>query len=135
MLTSTIDGVLVETSVIIRYFRTSQRQLSLFERAKRVYDRLYLSTMTIYDVEFGAARDGSTSDLSAVLPYVEVLEINQQVAEQAAQLRSALISQNQNIGIQDNFIAATGLVHDFPVLTYNVNHFSRVPGLQVIPPF
>lgn len=82
MLTSTINNILVDVS--IRHFRTSRPQISLYRHARRVYNRLYLSTMTIYEVEFGAARAGRMSDLYTILPYVEVLEMDQQVAEQAA---------------------------------------------------
>lgn len=135
MRTTPVDEIWVETTIIIRHFRTSQKQISLLRRAEHKYDKLYLSTMTIYEIELGAARAGRTSDLDVILPLMEVLEIDQRVAEQAAQLHSLLISRNQDIGIKDVFIAATCLVHSLPILTYNVNHFSRVPGLSIIPLF
>ncbi|MCZ6679241.1 MAG: type II toxin-antitoxin system VapC family toxin [Candidatus Poribacteria bacterium] len=126
--------ILIETTVIIRYLRTPRRLNTALAKALATYHQCFLSTIMVYEVEFGAARAGRTSDLSTVLPYVEVLEIDQRSAEQAAQLHSLLISRNQDIGIKDVFIAATCLVHTLPILTYNMDHFSRVPGLQVIPP-
>ena len=35
------------------------------------------------------------------------------------------------IGANDLWIAATGLAYDMPVVTRNVDHFRRVPGLDV----
>lgn len=35
------------------------------------------------------------------------------------------------IGTNDLWIAATGLAHDMPIVTRNVEHFRRVPGLEV----
>ena len=128
--------ILIETSIIITYIRTRHKgNTTLFEKAIATYHRCFLSALNVYEVEFGAARAGRTSDLYLILPFVEVLGVDQQVAEQAAQLHSLLISQNRDIGIKDVFIAATCLVHALPILTYNVSHFSRVPGLQIIPPF
>jgi tRNA(fMet)-specific endonuclease VapC len=35
------------------------------------------------------------------------------------------------IGANDLWIAATGLAYEMPVVTRNVEHFKRVPGLEV----
>jgi len=35
------------------------------------------------------------------------------------------------IGTNDLWVAATALAHDMPVLTRNVDHYRRVPGLDV----
>jgi predicted nucleic acid-binding protein len=36
------------------------------------------------------------------------------------------------IGANDLWIAAAGLAHGLPVVTRNAQHYSRVPGLEVI---
>jgi tRNA(fMet)-specific endonuclease VapC len=63
-----------------------------------------------------------------------VLPFDSGIAKRAAKLHAELISQNQNIGIKDVFIAATCLVNDMPLLTSNERHFSRVLELTVINP-
>jgi tRNA(fMet)-specific endonuclease VapC len=42
-----------------------------------------------------------------------------------------LESKGQKIGDMDTFIAATALEEDLIVVTGNVEHFSRIPGLKV----
>ena len=90
--------------------------------------------MSLYEVEFGAARAGRISDLTDVLPYLDILSIDKTVAEQAARIHADLIALNREIGVKDVFIATTAMVNELPILTYNIEHFRRIPGLQVISP-
>jgi predicted nucleic acid-binding protein len=108
--------------------------MSAFRKAARRYTSLFLSVMSLYEVEFGAARAGRISDLTGVLPYVDVLPIDETVAEQAAKIHANLVALNQEIGVKDVFIATTAIVNELPILTYNIGHFQRVPGLQVVSP-
>jgi len=126
------DRVLVDTSILIRHFRSKEPQISVFRKAIRCYD-LCLSAITAYEMEFGAVRAGRLSDLGVILPYVEVIPIDLDVAIKASELHATLISRNQDIGIKDVFIAATCLVYDVPILTYNQAHFFRTP-VRVIEP-
>ena len=126
--------VLIDTSVLIRHFRTPPTAMSAFRKAARRYTLLFLSVMSLYEVEFGAARAGRISDLTNVSPYVEILPIDKTVAEHAARIHADLVALNQDIGVKDIFITATAMVNELPILTYNIRHFQRVPGLQVVSP-
>ena len=128
------NRVLVETSVLIRHFRTPPATMSAFRKAVRRYTSLFLSVMSLYEVEFGAARARRISDLTDVLSYLDILPIDKTVAEQAARIHADLISLNREIGVKDVFIATTAMVNELPILTYNIEHFRRIPGLQVISP-
>jgi len=90
--------------------------------------------MTLYEVEFGAARAGRLSDLNDVLPFVKALPIDQRIAERAARLHADLIAAGKDIGVKDAFIGATRVVNSMPILTRNVRHFRRIPELRVISP-
>lgn len=47
-------------------------------------------------------------------------------------MRATHLRDNGNlIGANDLWIAATGLAYEMPVVTRNVEHFKRVPGLEV----
>lgn len=120
------NRVLVDTSILIRHFRSRERHTSIFRQAIRRYD-LYLSVITAYEIEFGAVRAGRLSDLEIILPYVEVLPIGLETAIKASELHATLIRRNQDIGIKDVLIAATCLAYDLPILTYNQAHFYRTP--------
>ena len=99
------NRVLIETTVIIEYLRTRHRAtITNFEKAIATFDECFLSAITVYEVEFGAARAGRISDLTNVLPYTEILPIDKTVAEQAARIHADLVSLNREIGVKDALI-------------------------------
>lgn len=62
----------------------------------------------------------------------EVMPITTEIAECFGRLNRDLKQAGRTIGANDTWIAATALVHEAPLLTRNVAHFTRVPGLRVI---
>ena len=61
-----------------------------------------------------------------------LIGLNQAVMEVFARLRLNLRKQGALIPDFDLLIAATALTHDLTLLTRNVRHFSRIPGLKVL---
>ena len=51
-----------------------------------------------------------------------------------ARLRGMLRRNGEMIGIGDLIIAATALEHERTLVTRNVRHFSRIPGLSILNP-
>lgn len=63
-----------------------------------------------------------------------ILGINQPVAEVWADLRRRLRTKGEGLPDADLLIGATALYHDMTVVTGNVRHFARMPGLSVLAP-
>ncbi|MDB4474158.1 type II toxin-antitoxin system VapC family toxin [Opitutaceae bacterium] len=61
-----------------------------------------------------------------------ILPVDELVALQFGSVSRFLRSKGKLIGPNDIWIAATALAHEAPLLTRNVAHFTRVPGLRVI---
>lgn len=122
--------VLVETSILLRHFREKGKGKTVFEQAAETHRR-YISSVTVFEIEFGAIRAGRTSDLQDILKLVEILPFGRAEAEQAARVHADLVSRNEIIGIRDVFIAGTCLAHRLPILTENEEHFRRVRGLTL----
>ncbi|MED5371351.1 MAG: type II toxin-antitoxin system VapC family toxin [Myxococcota bacterium] len=66
-----------------------------------------------------------------VLPRLTVLPFDLDCARVYASVRAELSSKGQPIEDADLMIAATALHHRLTVVTANVRHFGRVPGLRV----
>lgn len=60
-----------------------------------------------------------------------VLPSTPEVSWQYGRTYRHLRDNGQLIGANDLWIAATGLAYDMPVVTRNIDHFRRVPGLEV----
>jgi predicted nucleic acid-binding protein len=68
-----------------------------------------------------------------VLPAVTVLSYDVAAARVYGQVRAQLESAGRSLADADLQIAATALVHDLELVTGNVKHFNRVPGLRISP--
>lgn len=60
-----------------------------------------------------------------------ILPITDQVVERFAQTRARLRQQGQMIPDMDLFIASTALDANLTLITRNLRHFARIPGLQL----
>lgn len=124
--------ILVDTTILIDHFRKLKKDRTLLWKAFSFFEKLYISTITLYEVELGYQRDKRPSELSALLPFLALIPLDDMIARHAASLHSTLIAQNKDIGIRDVFIASTALVQGLPLLTLNIKHFERVPDLSLI---
>ena len=68
-----------------------------------------------------------------VLPAVTVLSYDVAAARAYGQVRAQLESTGRPLADADLQIASTALVHDLELVTGNVKHFNRVPGLRIAP--
>ena len=68
-----------------------------------------------------------------VLPAVTVLSYDTAAARVYGQVRAQLESAGRPLADADLQIAATALLHDLELVTGNVKHFRRVPGLLISP--
>jgi predicted nucleic acid-binding protein len=68
-----------------------------------------------------------------LLPALSILPYDARVARAYGQLRAALEAAGRRLADADLQIAATALVHELELVTGNVRHFSRVPGLKLQP--
>jgi hypothetical protein len=67
-----------------------------------------------------------------VLARVRILPVDAEVAVRAGDVHAALAARRIPIGLEDVLIGATALVQGAEVVTRNVRHLSRIPGLRVV---
>lgn len=96
----------------------------------------FASEITRYELRFGAMLRDDGGTLWAlierqILPLARWLAVDAHVVLAAADLAAMLRRTGQLIEWPDEMLAATAQVHRLTVVTRNVRHFERVPGLQV----
>jgi tRNA(fMet)-specific endonuclease VapC len=130
---------LVDSSIWISLER---RGLTLNDLAQMVGDEpLRLASITASELLFGVHRADSPrrrrrreSFVEEILSLVPVLGFDIAAARTHARLWALLATAGTSIDAIDLIIAATAFANDLPVLTENVRHFERVPGLIVRQP-
>lgn len=95
-----------------------------------------LSAMTLYELYWGVGYVEKSREaidrLDAVLGTKEIYDITPPVARKAGRIAGTLTAKGRAVNDPgDELIGATGIVHDEPVLTSNVDHFERIPDLAV----
>ena len=117
----------------------------LFDRAPTVSLRPILSQdgLAISEVTFGEVYDGVIHGRDAIaaeiafsefLTAIDVLPLTRDIWKQFAHIRGALRRRGQLISDFDIVIGATALEFDLTLVTYNVRHFERIPGLRIYEP-
>lgn len=130
-------GLMVDTNIFIRFEKIGRAiDLSPWEPAERVY----VSVVTVSELLMGVHRADTeerrqrrSAFVEAVISGVEVLDFTIGCARVHAEIYADLAKKGQMIGAHDLIIAATARHHGFSILTDNVDEFSRVPSLRVIP--
>jgi tRNA(fMet)-specific endonuclease VapC len=93
--------------------------------------RLYLSFVVAGELAAGIAMRDRARWEAFLSPFF-VLASTPDVSWQYGRAYRHLHDNGRLIGANDLWIAATGLAYQMPVVTRNLEHFRRVPGLDVV---
>lgn len=124
---------LVDTNILVYAFKG---QGGCRERINRAPPQsLAISTITIFEIEFGLAKSNNPSHLreflQKLLQRCQLLPLDEPSAAHAGRLRAYLAALGQPIGPYDLLIAGIALAHNLTLVTRNTREFERVPGLKI----
>ena len=94
----------------------------------------FTSAICLTELRYGAVRHPRGAPIwerieGEILPRLRVLSVSMGEALRAGDLLAELAGRGESIGLEDVLIAATALESGLTVVTRNLKHFSRVPGL------
>ena len=110
---------------------------------KKVVDRLaacrpkdcFISVVTEFELFQGADRapleyrDDERAKVARFVTLFQILPFDSECARIAASINAGLLNQGTPVSITDVFIAATGLRHQWTVVTSDTKDFHRIDGL------
>ncbi len=89
------------------------------------------TVITEFELRSGVRSRREAKAVEALLDALDVFSLDQPAARRASEVRRALESKGQAIGMADSLIAGICLERNGILLTRNVKHFSRVDGLTL----
>lgn len=97
-------------------------------------DELHTSAVCVMELRFGALRHPDSARLwsriqEEILSRVSILAFGPEEALEAAEILATLQSRGEPLEVEDIQIAATARAHGLTVVTRNLRHFERIPGL------
>lgn len=123
--------LLVDTSVLIEYFRKQDKTKTFLYELAGKYPEIHVSAVTKFEVWVGNRPD-ATEFWTALFSTLKTIPFADREAEEAGRIQQNLLKTNRQIGISDVLIGATALIHAFPIATLNTKHFERIDGLTLI---
>ena len=122
--------VLADTSVLIDFFRKSDKANSfLIGLVKQDYS-FCISAITEFEIYTGAT-DNQLDYWNEFLKKTQVLSFDKNVVKVAVELNRTLKRRRKQIEMADLFIAATAIESKLPLATINKKHFERIDQLEL----
>lgn len=119
---------LIDTTIIIDYLRGDRKVLEFLKSSSSTY----ISLITQVEVYQGARNKEELKNWDKVLANFIVLPVTAQISEKAVELIKTY-HLSHGLLILDSFIAATAIIHHYPLVTTNIKHFQMIKELSIIP--
>lgn len=129
---------------MIRYLLDTNVVISLIGKKSEILQNRFLSrqagslaisVIVMHELSFGAYKsqrvEHNLETARLFLRNVPVLDMDQQDATTAGEIRAALAMSGKPIGPYDVLLAGQAKARDLTLVTNNIREFERVPGLRV----
>jgi len=127
--------ICLDTDVLSVFLRSGASPSAQRRLAEVAADSHFTTSITLGELLYGAVRRRSVSLIRAVEEYVQgdvtIVPFDEPAARSYAEIRVGLEATGQRLDDPDLRIAAICVAHDLTLVTGNVRHFERVPGLRV----
>ncbi|MGB9883017.1 MAG: type II toxin-antitoxin system VapC family toxin [Microgenomates group bacterium] len=129
-----MNNYFLDTSVIIDYLRGKEEAV---KKIKELDGNLTSSYICLSELFEGVYRSKQKEKVKNIIlnffnSLNTVFTIDEKIAEKFGQLRKQLKEKGEAIEDIDIFIAATCIINNLILVTYNKKHFSRIKDLKII---
>ena len=126
--------VVLDTNILVEILRNSKHSALLVEKISKTAP---VSTTMIneYELLLGAKFSDkpfeNETKVQVLLKKLTVLHLTKDSVALASQIQANLMKKGQQVDFADLLIAAIALANNQTLVTRNVKHFERVPGLKI----
>lgn len=111
--------LMVDSSILINYFRKTDKANSKLVSHFRYYDHLYISSVTEFEV-INSASQAHLQFWDGMLIRFAILDFDSKAARQASDIVAQLKIKRKTIDKPDLFIAATAVVNGLTLYILNI---------------
>lgn len=124
---------LIDTDICSLYLK---RPSQLAAKFQQYYGRLHLPAITVGELRAWTLRRNAppsrANDLDNLLRVVDVVVVDQAVADRFGAIRALQLDTGTQTPRLDLLIGATALVHNLTLVTHNVKDYANVQGLHIV---
>ena len=125
------DMILLDTSILIDYFRKTRKEKTFFVELSEQYDFFAISVVTKFEIYIGS-NELQKDFWDKVFEEFTILPLSEECSDTAVEIQQKLKKLGEPIDFADLLIAATAKYHNLPVATMNIKHFKRITDLEII---
>lgn len=134
MTTNDVKGYILDTDTWIEYFhRRSGVGAHIIQIPK---DEIFASEVTIAELTYGATHSQNVEkhmrEPKMIRANFKVLPIVEDWVDDYVEIRHSLASQGLSAGDFDILIAVTARRLNLTVVTHNIKHFGKMPGIKYV---
>ena len=118
--------VLIDTDVLINALNGKQDSVALLKKIG--YENLIISSITLMEIYQGALNKAQLIKLKKNLSYYDVLHFDFLISQKSIELIGDY-KLSHGLSIPDSIIAASAIVHNIPLCTYNFQDFKFIKEL------
>lgn len=120
--------LMLDTNIIIDYLKQKPDVVSFIEKYGK--GNIVLSPFVVMEIYQGVLNKEDLNRTRKKLKGFTTLTIDQAIIDLALQIQQQYVL-SHNLGIPDTLIAATALIYDLELITYNLKDFHFIPTLKV----
>lgn len=128
---------LLDTNILSALIKKTPNQHLIAKLSEVPADALFISTITLMELRYGCARIGDRGKTlwerisEELLARVRIVGLEYQEALLAGEIMAVLQKNGTPLSVEDIMIAGTALANGLSLVTDNIRHLGRVPGLKV----
>jgi tRNA(fMet)-specific endonuclease VapC len=129
-----MDRVLIDTDILSYYLKGDKVVVENFEKYLQHFDIIEISLITYYEIVGGLLAKNAIKQLNVFEEFVTenlVIPMTEKSARISGELYSKLRVSGSIVDDVDLFIAGIAIENDMVLITNNVSHFNRIPGLRI----
>jgi predicted nucleic acid-binding protein len=120
--------ILLDTNILVDYFREKPQAVEFIKR--RGKSSMAITTIVAMELYRGALNSKELRVIKKEITGFTIIDVNESTSQVALKLSERFALSHQ-MDIPDTLIAATALVYDLELRTYNLKDFGFIPGIKV----
>ncbi|MCL2094445.1 MAG: type II toxin-antitoxin system VapC family toxin [Treponema sp.] len=118
---------ILDTCILIDFLRGEE---SVYDLLVHNDVELTMSTVTFMELVIGAFNKREVNYIQKAFKNIGIMYIDEEISELAEKLVIEF-SKSHNLHIDDALIAATSIMKNYELVTYNVSDFKFIPGIKL----
>lgn len=99
-----------------------------------LYEHPKTTSINAFELYYGAWRSSkpeqSLSEVNSLLNSIDILGLDMPASQKAAEIHALLVNSGKTLDVQDILIAGIVIANNEELVTRDINHFNRIPGLK-----